>query len=179
MSIKNNWNNPNSISPDLLLAMELVYDLPDLESTQPHPEAESAEYSAYRFQLNGKNICYREAKITPTKTGQFVALWKRKAVSKTIEPFDASDEIDYVIISVRKNELFGQFIFPKSVLLAKGIFSTAIKEGIRATRVYPPWDETTSKQAQKTQHWQLDYFYEIHVNQPIDLNRVRSLINND
>ncbi|TEB40617.1 hypothetical protein D0809_29700, partial [Flavobacterium circumlabens] len=103
------------------------------------------EYSAYRFQLNGKNICYREAKITPTKTGQFVTLWKRNQSSKTIEPFDASDAIDYIIISVRKQELFGQFIFPKSVLLAKGIFSTDAKEGIRATRVYPPWDETKSK----------------------------------
>ncbi|MRX38244.1 hypothetical protein GJU43_03075 [Flavobacterium sp. LC2016-23] len=179
MSIKNNWNTQNSIPNDLLRAGELVYDLLDLECTEPHPEAESAEYSAYRFQLNGKDICYREAKITPTKTGQFVTLWKRNQSSKTIEPFDTSDAIDYVIISVRKNELFGQFIFPKSVLLAKGIFSTATKEGIRATRVYPPWDETKSKQAQKTQHWQLDYFYEIPVSQPIDLNRVRSLINND
>lgn len=176
MSIKNNWNNPKSIPPDLLLAMELVYDLADLKCTQPQPEAESAEYSAYRFQLNGKNICYREAKITPTKTGQFVTLWKRNPVLKTIEPFDASDEIDYVTISIRKQELFGQFIFPKSVLLSKGIFSTATKEGIRATRVYPPWDETTSRQAQKTQQWQLDYFYEIPVNQPIDLNRVRNLL---
>lgn len=179
MSIKNNWNTPNSIPNDLLMAGELVYDVLGFEYTQPHPEAESTEYSAYRFQLNGKNICYREAKITPTKTGQFVTLWKRNTVLKTIEPFDALDAIDYVIISARKQELFGQFIFPKSVLLSKGIFSTATKEGIRATRVYPPWDETTSKQAQKTQQWQLDYFYEIPVNQPIDLNRVRNLLDNN
>lgn len=179
MSIKNNWNTLNSIPNDLLIVRELVYDLLDFECTQPHPEAESAEYSAYRFQLNGKNICYREAKITPTKTGQFVTLWKRNTLLKTIEPFDASDAIDYVIISVRKNELFGQFIFPKSVLLAKGIFSTAIKEGIRATRVYPPWDVTTSKQAQKTQKWQVDYFYEIPLHPSIDLNRVKFLLENE
>ncbi|MCD0466578.1 MepB family protein [Flavobacterium sp. ENC] len=179
MSIKNNWNNPDSIPPDLLLAMELVYGLLDPEFTQPHPEGESAEYSAYRFQLNGKNICYREAKITPTKTGQFVTLWKRNQSSKTIEPFDASDAIDYVIVSVRKNELSGQFIFPKSVLLAKGIFSTAAKEGIRATRVYPPWDQTTSKQAQKTQQWQLDYFYEIQLDSCTDLNHVKRLLERD
>lgn len=178
MSIKNNWNTLNSIPNDLLMAGKLVYDALGFECSQPHPEAESAEYSAYRFHLNGKNICYREAKITPTKTGQFVTLWKRNTVLKTIEPFDASDPIDYVIISVRKNELFGQFIFPKSVLLAKGLFSTAAKEGIRATRVYPPWDETTSKQAQKTQQWQLDYFYEIPLHSSIDLNRVKSLLEN-
>ena len=179
MSIKNNWNAPNSIPRDLLMVRELVYDQLDLECSQPHPEAESAEYSAYRFLLNGKDICYREAKITPTKTGQFVTLWKRNKSSKTIEPFDASDAIDYVIISVRNKELFGQFIFPKSVLLVKGIFSTAAREGIRATRVYPPWDETTSRQAQKTQQWQLDFFYEIPINLPTDLNRVKSLLDND
>lgn len=94
-------------------------------------------------------------------------MWKRNN-SGIIEPFDAADLIDFVIISVRKDDLYGQFIFPKSILLAKGIFSTAIKEGKRATRVYPPWDETTSKQAQKTQQWQLDYFHEIFPNANLD-----------
>ncbi|MEP6929786.1 MAG: MepB family protein [Flavobacterium sp.] len=179
MSIKNKWNNLNSIPHDLITTGELIYDLLGFECTQPHPEAESAEYSAFRFRLNQKYICYREAKITPTKTGQFVTLWKRNAILKTIEPFDVSDAIDYVIISVRKKDLFGQFIFPKSVLLQKSIFSTSVKEGIRATRVYPPWDETTSKQAQKTQQWQLNYFYAITDNEISDLNRVKSLFEND
>ena len=72
-----------------------------------------------------------------------------------------------VIISVRKENNFGQFIFPKAVLLEKGIFSTSTKEGKRATRVYPPWDVTTSKQAQKTQTWQMNYFLEISKNECI------------
>lgn len=173
MSIKNNWST-NLIPKDLLTAKELVYDLLNFDLTEPKPELESAEYSACRFQLNNKHICFREAKITPTKTGQFVTLWKRNS-SKTIEPFDASDKIDFVIVSVRKNDVFGQFIFPQSVLLEKGIFSTPKKEGIRATRVYPPWDETTSKQAQKTQKWQLNYFVEI--NKSPDLTRAKNLFN--
>lgn len=160
MKIKDSWINPNTFPHDLILSKELVYDCCNLECTQPLPEAESAEYSAYRFEINKKTICYRAAKITPTKTGQFVTLWKRN-VSETIEPLDFSDPIDFVIISVRKENSFGQFIFPKAVLLEKGIFSTLTKEGKRATRVYPPWDITTSKQAQKTQQWQLDYFLEI------------------
>ncbi|WP_163407582.1 MepB family protein [Flavobacterium ajazii] len=154
------WTNSKSISNDLILVKELVFNCCNLKSTLPEPETESAEYSAYRFEINDKKICYREAKITPTKTGQFVTLWKRN-ISGTIEPFDFSDPIDFVIISARKENNFGLFIFPKSVLLEKGIFSTSAKEGKRAIRVYPPWDITTSKQAQKTQEWQVNYFLEI------------------
>lgn len=173
MAHKKQWSNTKSISNDLILAKELVFDLCDLKCTQPEPEDESAEYSAYRFEINCKKVCYREAKITPTKTGQFVTLWKRN-LSGTIEPFDFSDTIDFVIISVRKENKFGQFIFPKAVLLEKGVFSTATKEGKRATRVYPPWDLTTSKQAQKTQQWQLEYFLGISENEP-NLSRVKKI----
>jgi hypothetical protein len=160
MIIKKQWADQKSISNDLNLAKELIYDSFDFNCSQPQPIPEAAEYNAYQFYLNQKSICYREAKITPIKTGQFVTLWKRNK-SGIIEPFDFSDEIDFVIVSARKEDRFGQFIFPKAILLEKGIFSTKTKEGKRATRVYPPWDETTSKQAQKTQQWQLHYFYEI------------------
>jgi len=159
---------------DLSLSKEIVYDKTELLITSVEKESESDEYSAYRFLLNHKNICYREAKITPTKTGQFVTLWKRNQTG-TIEPFDYSDAIDFVIVNVRKDQNWGQFIFPKKTLLEKGIFSTQNKEGIRATRVYPPWDETTSKQAQKTQKWQLDYFFNFSDQSKIDLEELRKL----
>lgn len=158
-------SNDFKIMPsDLLLAKETFFDKIGFELTDLQKENESEEYSAFRFLLHNKNICYREAKITPTKTGQFVTLWKRNATG-IIEPFDFADTIDYVIVSVRKDLNWGQFIFPKSILLQKGVFSTESKEGIRATRVYPPWDETTSKQAQKTQKWQLDYFFHFTKNE--------------
>ncbi|MGO4772251.1 MepB family protein [Flavobacterium sp. W22_SRS_FK3] len=166
MTIQKTWINSNILPHKLILAKDLVYNSCNFECTQPIPEAESAEYNAYRFEINKKKICYREAKTTPTKTGQFVTLWKRNE-SGTIEPFNFFDAIDFVIISVRKENKFGQFIFPKAVLLEKGIFSTSAKEGKRATRVYPPWDVTASKQAQKTQQWQLDYFLEISENKSI------------
>ncbi|MDY0987644.1 MepB family protein [Flavobacterium sp. CFBP9031] len=159
---------------DLSLSKEIVYDKAELLITSVEKESESDEYSAYRFLLNNKNICYREAKITPTKTGQFVTLWKRNQTG-TIEPFDYSDAIDFVIVNVRKDQNWGQFIFPKKTLLEKDIFSTQNKEGIRATRVYPPWDETTSKQAQKTQKWQLDYFFSFTDRDQIDLNEIRKI----
>ncbi|QLC67722.1 MepB family protein [Flavobacterium sp. LPB0248] len=161
-------------SSDLVLSKESIFDKADLQMTSLEKESESEEYSAYRFQINNKNICYREAKITPTKTGQFVTLWKRNQTG-TIEPFDYSDAIDFVIVTVRKDQNWGQFIFPKKTLLEKGIFSTQSKEGIRATRVYPPWDETTSKQAQKTQKWQLDYFFSFSDQSNIDLEELKKL----
>lgn len=173
MKNPDSWINLNTFPNDLISAKELVYDYCNLECTQPQPEAESTEYSAYRFEINKKTICYREAKITPTKTGQFVTLWKRN-ISGIIEPFDFLDRIDFVIISVRKENSFGQFIFPKAILSEKGIFSTLAKEGKRATRIYPPWDVTTNKQAQKTQQWQLDYFLEISENQSI-VSRVKKI----
>ena len=36
-------------------------------------------------------------------------------------------------------------------------------------RVYPPWDVTVSRQAQKTQKWQMAYFLEIPLNLSIEL----------
>ena len=101
-------------------------------------------------------------------------MWKRSRLG-TIEPFDSSDLIDFVFVSVRKDDLFGQFIFPKDVLLEKGVFSTVTTEGKRAIRVYPPWDETSNKQAKKTQNWQVKYFFEI-TPEP-DFDTFRELVN--
>ena len=162
-------------SADLSLSKEMIYDKAEMLLTSLQKENESQEYSAYRFLLNSKHICYREAKITPTKTGQFVTLWKRNQTG-SIAPFDYSDTINLVIVSVRKDQNWGHFIFPKKILLEKGIFSTQNKEGIRATRVYPPWDQTTSKQAQKTQKWQLDYFFLFTNPDQINLNEIRKIL---
>ena len=160
MNDLNVWGSTELIPSDLVSAKKLSYDICNLQCSQPEAETESTDYSAHRFNINGKSICYRIAKTTPTKNGQFVTLWKRN-ISGIIEPFDSLDTIDFVIISIRKESNFGQFIFPKSVLLNKAIFSNPNKEGKRAIRVYPPWDITTSKQAQKTQQWQLDYFLDL------------------
>lgn len=163
------------LSNDLLSAAAIVFAKVDLKIAALQKEQESREYNAYHFQLNHKNICYRQAKITPTKTGQFVTLWKRN-LTGVIAPFDYSDEIDFVMINVRREQNWGLFIFPKQILLEKGVFSTADKEGIRATRVYPAWDATTSKQAQKTQKWQLNYFFEFTDQENIDWQRLSKTI---
>ncbi|MCP2029419.1 hypothetical protein L1276_004606 [Flavobacterium sp. HSC-32F16] len=173
MTFKKNWENSKSLPKNLLTAKELVYDVCGFECSEPQPEKESQEYDALDFKIGESQIKFRSAKITPTKTGQFVTLWKRN-ISGIIEPFDYTDNIDFIIVSVQKEDLLGQFIFPKDILLKKGIFTTEKKEGIRAARVYPPWDETTSKQAQKTQQWQLDYF--LSVSTKTDSSRANFLL---
>ena len=151
-----------------------VYKPSYLSISELELEKESKEYEACRFQLNSKSIIFRNAKITPKKVGQFVTFWKR-IENGPICPFEESDLFDYFVINVGKGDLIGQFVFPKNVLLEKGIVSTLKKEGKRGFRVYPLWDKATSKQALTTQKWQLNYFYQI--DKKIDVNKVLTLYN--
>ena len=124
----------------------------------PVPEAESAEYGACRAELDGKRLVLRVAKTTPTKTGQFVTIWKRPHPDAEIAPLDEADPVDIVIIAVSDGARHGFFIFPRKVLLEKGVMSRAGQGGKRALRVYPPWCAPESAQAQRTQRWQAACF---------------------
>ncbi|MDR3492199.1 MAG: MepB family protein [Gammaproteobacteria bacterium] len=163
-----------SIHNDLLAVIDLVYIPFKLICSQPVFDAESIEYGACDFKLNQHAVKFRVAKITPTKIGQFVTLWKRSA-SGPIQPYDISDPIDLYIISTRKGNHFGQFVFPKSELCKQGVLSINGKGGKRAMRVYPPWDKVVSKQAQNTQNWQIKYFLEIPENKKVEVAMLEKL----
>jgi hypothetical protein len=171
----NKLENNNKIPNDLAVAKDLVYDVLGYDCTELIMDTESAEYGACMFKLNGLSVKFRVAKITPTKTGQFVTIWKREQ-GGPIRPFDKSDEIDLIIISARKGNHFGQFIFPKAALLKHDIISNSLTGGKRGIRVYPPWDTATSVQAKRTQQWQMDYFLEIPFDVPIDAAVARNLL---
>ena len=171
---QDSWESHKDFHPNLIAAKKFIYDPCKMIATLPVMEPESTEYGAFIFRLNDFNIRFRVGKITPTKIGQFVTLWKRSSTGP-IEPFDASDPIDIFVISVRRGENFGQFVFPKSVLCEKKICSVNSKGGKRAIRVYPPWDKTISKQAKKTQEWQIQYFFEIPEDGSVDFNRIKFL----
>ncbi|WP_437396943.1 MepB family protein [Flagellimonas lutimaris] len=158
-------NNLNQIKTE-------IYENCGLNISDFYLEAESKEYDACRFELNGQKIISRNAKITPKKVGQFVTFWKRNG-NGSIGPLEENDPIDFYAVNVRTETQFGQFVFPKTVLIKKGIISTDNKEGKRAFRVYPNWDTAKNKQAERTQKWQLNYFYEI--NDSTDLNKVAEL----
>lgn len=161
-----------NIDADLLIAQKSAYEPNALFLRDLHPEKESLKYGACSFILNTHRIQFRTSKITPTKTGQFVTLWKRIGTGP-IMPYDMEDPVDYFIVSVRDRQRLGQFIFPKEILRQKGYVSQNGIGGKRAMRVYPPWVTTDSTQAQKTQAWQQVYFVEIEPN--IDSTRLKSI----
>lgn len=134
-----------------------LLDSLDLPCANITLEKESSEYGAATFTLESRHILFRVAKTTPTKTGQFVTLWKR-IQGGPIQPFDFSDPVDYVMICVRSKNQSGQFIFPKKALCDQKIFSVNHVGGKRAIRVYAPWDEANSAQALKTKKWQSAFF---------------------
>jgi hypothetical protein len=174
MANKNTLTTLNSVYGDLKIVKELVYDKCGFDLTNLKQNLERGEYGACSFELNGKAIQFRVSKITPTKTGQFVAIWKRNKDGIT-EPFDISDDIDFVVVTSKCGENFGQFIFPKFVLADNGIITRKGKEGKRGIRVYPPWDIATNKQAEKTQSWQTKYFLTIKKDNTTDLDLTREL----
>lgn len=149
-----------------------VYDKINFQISDLHNEDEGINYDACQFELNGLNIISRSSKITPKKIGQFVTFWKRNEKGIT-EAFNETDKIDFYIVNVKTEENLGQFVFPISVLINKKIISTETQEGKRGFRVYPPYSKTSNKQAEKTQKWQINYYFEI--NKSIDVDEIINL----
>ena len=175
MMIENTLTTLNQIPSDLKFVKELVYDQCSFNWSNFKQNSESIEYGACSFELDGMTIQHRVSKITPTKTGQFVTIWKRNKEGIT-RPFSISDDLDFIIITSKSDNHFGQFIFPKSVLLDKGIITRNDKEGKRGIRVYPPWDIVTNKQAEKTQLWQTKYFLTVKKDNSTDLGLIKQLL---
>lgn len=168
------WSDGAPAHDDLLAAKAFVYDPCGLACSQPVAEAESAEYAAHAFTLDGLAVRFRAAKTTPTKVGQFVTVWNRSP-GGPIQPYDASDPVDLFVISSRDGHHFGQFVFPLDALRRHGVVSVHGVGGKRAFRVYPPWVTTTNRQAGRTQSWQLDHFLHLPRDGPVDLARAREL----
>jgi|SRR5690554_213571 len=167
-------NEAETLNENLLKLKTEVFDLCSFVISNVKNEQEGKTYDACQFELNGMKVISRTAKVTPKKLGQFVTFWKRNLQGIT-QPFCEADRIDFYMVNVRSENKSGQFVFPKSELIAKGIISSKINNGKRGFRVYPGWDIPQTKQAEKTQKWQLNYFYEF--GSVIDLVRVKRLYN--
>jgi len=174
MQTQNTGTAINTIQNYLNIVIETVYNKCGwhLSNLKHHPEG--IAYGACSFELNGYTIQYRVSKITPTKSGQFVTIWKRNEAGIT-EPFSLADDIDFLVITATSGHNFGQFIFPKSVLAQHGIITSKGKEGKRGIRVYPPWDIVTNKQAANTQLWQTKYFLTINKDRTSDTSLFENL----
>jgi len=156
----------------LKLIQKEVYIPYNLTLSNLQIEDEGREYNACNFKLNNLKIINRNSKITPKKVGPFVTFWNRSQNGIT-QPFHENDDFDFYVINVKRNENIWQFVFPKSILIEKSIVSSTSKDWKRGFRVYPSWDITTNKQAQRTQGWQLKYFYTI--DESIDIESIKNL----
>ncbi|MCP1411545.1 MepB family protein [Paenarthrobacter sp. A20] len=149
------------IHPDVAEAQQLMHML-GRECSLPVPEEDNAEYGAATATSGTALIRFRVGKLTPTKVGLFVAVWRRSAAGGT-EPFPAdgpsADPGDTLVVSAREAENSGHFVFPLSALVDHGIGSVDGIGGKRGFRVYPPWSLTSNRQARKTQGWQSEYFH--------------------
>ncbi|MGW6686197.1 MepB family protein [Streptomyces sp. NPDC054961] len=168
------WSDGAPSHGELRAAKALVYDPCGFACSQPVAEAESAEYAAHAFTLDGLAVRFRAAKTTPTKAGQFVTVWKRSP-GGPIQPYDVADPVDLFVIATRDGHHAGQFVFPVDALRRHGIVSAGGVGGKRGFRVYPPWVTTTSRQAGRTQAWQLDHFLGLPPDGPAGLARAREL----
>lgn len=142
------------LHPEVAHAIRSLGDLlPD--SAQLVAETNNAEYGA--FTTIPARTRYRVAKLTPTKPGLFVTVWRRHP-DGTTQPFRSNDGTQQLVVIVRDDTNFGAFIFPLSTLIARDIVSVDGHGGKRGFRVYPPWADTRSRQAQSTQQWQCKHF---------------------
>ena len=151
----------NEFYEALAYVNKVIYEPNHLSVKRVQEEKQNSKYGAGTFNLSSKKVRFRVAKSTPIKIGQFVAFWEKDKM-KTNQPFSYDKSPDLLVVTTFEiNNKFGQFIFPKEILLNHHILQSHSTEGKMAIRVYPSWDEPTSKQAIKTQKWQLPYFVDM------------------
>lgn len=141
---------------------ENFYKPNNLKVNNIQEENQNEKYGAGIFRINSKTVRFRVARITPKKKGQFIACWEKGGDNKN-QAYSYENATELLVINTFGNHNnFGQFIFPKEILLKYNILKTDTSKGKMAIRVYPSWDILTSKQAIATQRWQLPYFINLN-----------------
>lgn len=159
--------------PDVALVTGL-FDGLGVECSPAVSEPDNAEYGAAVSDVGRSTIRFRVGKLTPTKVGLFVSVWRRGAGGST-EPFPAEDDVDALVVVAREGDRFGAFVFPNEVLATRGVVSVRGAGGKRGFRVYPPWSATSSPQAKRSQGWQCDWFLDLSDGAAVDLQRAGRL----
>lgn len=154
---------------------EILFEALGLKVSNISYEKEAGDYCGFNFQLGKLNMKFRRAKITPKKTGQFVALWKRSSIGKT-EPFGFEDHFDFYIIGIGNGNNSGCFVFPGTILAEQNILSVNGREGKRGFRTYSKWDMPENKQARQTQSWQILYFIDLIKDRTLSIQKLQEII---
>ncbi|WP_299742358.1 MepB family protein [uncultured Rossellomorea sp.] len=165
----------NNFNKALSLVNKLVYEPNQLTLKSVQEEKRNANYGAGTFELASRSVRFRVAKVTPNKVGQFVAFWE-KDENDNNQPYTYEKAPDLLVINTfLSNEEWGQFVFPKDILAKQDILKTSAAKGKMAIRVYPSWDTPTSKQAIKTQTWQLPYFVDLSDTNKLPMKKILEL----
>ena len=123
-------------------------------------EEQNSDYESGIVRIGTEQWRIRTARITPTKPGAFVAVWKRSERGTT-RPFTADESISGLLVFVAEQERFGVFQFTTVHLLSLGYVSSDLHPGKRGFRVYPAWCTDLNSQASRTQRAQEPAFFEL------------------
>lgn len=161
------------IHPDVATVMGLLGDL-GIGCSPGASEPDNAEYGAVVCGVGESTMRFRVGKVTPTKVGLFVSVWRRAADGST-EPFPAESDVDALVVVAREGDRCGAFVFPIEVLATRGVVSVRGVGGKRGFRVYPPWSVTGNPQAGRSQSWQCDWFLDMSGGAVVDPRRAGRL----
>jgi hypothetical protein len=138
-----------------------------------HYEEQNQAYEGLTFTAANQTFRSRRVKKTPKKKGYFVALWEKDRRGQN-QAYSVNSSTDKLVLTILDGHHSGQFIFPRALLIAKGIVKTETTAGKMAFRIYPPWVHDLNTSARKTQKWQLPYFCDLST-PLVDLDKLRNL----
>lgn len=131
-----------------------------LASSEIVAEEQGSDYEAGQVEIGSGSWRIRTARVTPTKPGAFVAVWKRSPSGKT-QPFESTDSCEGLMVFVKDGSRFGVFTFSREHLVGLGIVQSSHAPGKRGFRVYPTWCTNLNAQATRTQRAQAGAFTEL------------------
>lgn len=120
-------------------------------------EVDNDAYGGELLETSRGAMRLRTGKVTPTKPGFFVTVWRRAEGGKT-EPFPSDSGVNFLVITVQDQQGSGMFIFPTTALVIHGIVSVNGNGGKRGFRLYPPWLLNLNPTAARSQKWQTKFF---------------------
>ncbi|ALS03365.1 MepB protein [Enterococcus silesiacus] len=147
--------------------LKILAEISQLSLEKLQVEEQNKEYEGVIFSVGKQTFRSRKAKQTPKKAGYFVVFWEKDDQNKN-QPYDAITAPDKLVITVFDQEKKGQFIFPKEILIEKGILSHGKITGKMALRVYPDWIDELNPTAAATQRWQVPFFIDLTAKRDVE-----------